>query len=262
MKRLLEAIKGMDASRPRVALALLPLSLFGLQFLFGALAGESDFRAALAALAASYLLGFVALASEWFWARWFASGLGWWGAIMGLFMVVMIPVPEVRTAMAVFAGLHAIVIVSLMGKKMAARYDMQPGWREHFGMDEFGVVRLGRAVTRASAALPGLLLWAFAPRQPTPEPDMMALGAAGLAMLGIWALVRRRTWGIFALGGAAVGMLGITPPVAHEHGVKVLQDGLGAIVSAPGFAGAVALLLFAATLPFAGAAIRYYRSLR
>jgi len=262
MKRLLEAMKGMELVRPRVALALLPLSLFGLQFLFGALAGESDFRAALAALAASYLLAFVALASEWFWARWFASGLGWWGAIMGLFMVVMIPVPEVRAAMAVFAGLHALVIVSLMGKKMSARYDMQPGWREHFGMDEFGVVRLGRAVTRASAALPGLLLWAFAPRQPTPEPDLLPLGAAGLAMLGIWALLRRRTWGIFALGGAAFGVLGIAPPISYDHGAKALHDGLAAVVAAPGFTGAVALLLFAATLPFAGAAIRFYRSLR
>lgn len=263
MKRFLEAMKGMDMVRPRVALALLPLSLFGLQFLFGALAGESDFRAALAALAASYLLAFVALASEWFWARWFASGLGWWGAIMGLFMVVMIPVPEVRTAFAIFASLHALIIGALMGKKMSARYDMQPGWREHFGMDEFGVVRLGRAVTRASAALPGLLLWAFAPRQPDPPaPDLLPLGAAGLAMLGIWALLKRKTWGIFALGGSAAALLGLTPPTPHLHGISALSDGLGAVVSTPGFGNALALLLFAATLPFLGAAIRYYRSLR
>src|SRR5688572_1233231 len=261
MKRVLEAIKGMELVRPRVALALLPLSLFGLQFLFGALAGESDFRAMMAAMAASYLLAFVALASEWFWARWFASGLGWWGAIMGLILVVMVPVPEVRSAFAIFAGLHALIIVSLMGKKMSARYDMQPGWREHFGMDEFGVVRLGRAVTRASAALPGLLLWAFAPRQPAPEPDMMSLGAAGLAMLGIFALLRRRTWGIFALGGAGLAVLGVTPPIAHDH-PQILADSLGMVTAAPGFSGAVALLLLAATLPFAGAAVRYYRSLR
>jgi uncharacterized protein YqgC (DUF456 family) len=262
LNRVVQAIRGMGLERPRVALALLPLSLFGIQFLMGALAGESDFRALFVAMAASYLLAFVALASEWFWARWFASGLGWWGALMGLMLAVMVPLPEVRVTFAIFCGMHALIIVMLMGKKMAARYDMQPGWREHFGMDEFGVVRLGRAVTRASAALPGLLLWAFAPRQPNPEPDFLALGAAGLAMLGMWALLRRRTWGIFALGGAGAAMLGLTPPVAHVHSVQSINDGLGMMAAAPGFTGAVALLLFAATLPFAGAAVRYYRSLR
>jgi hypothetical protein len=124
------------------------------------------------------------------------------------------------------------------------------------------VVRLGRAVTRASAALPGLLLWAFAPRQPTPEPDLLPLGAAGLAMLGIWALLKRKTWGLAALAGAAAAIFGLSPPIAHLHGVQTVHDGLSLVISAPGFAGALSVLLLGATLPFAGAAVRYYRSLR
>jgi len=121
-------------------------------------------------------------------------------------------------------------------------------------------------VTRASAALPGLLLWAFAPRQPTPEPDLLPLGAAGLAMLGIWALLKRKTWGIFAIGGSAAAVLALTSPIHHQfprlHGFGGLPDGLGLVVSTASFGNALALLLLAATLPFAGAAVRYYRSLR
>jgi hypothetical protein len=245
---------------PRVALALLPLSLFGLQYLFAAISAEPEIRAALAGLAGCYLLAFVALASGWFWARWFASGLGWSGAVMGLFAMVLLPYPELRPILAIFAGLHALVVVMLMGKKMAARYDMQPAWREHFGMDEFGVVRLGRAVTRASAALPGLIFWALGPK---PEPEFLALGAAGLAVLGLTGLIRRRTWGVLALGGAAAAAFVASPALPESHTLVLgMPDPMTLAVASPGAPGAFALLLFAATLPFLGGAIRYYRSLR
>ena len=50
--------------------------------------------------------------------------------------------------------------------------------------------------------------------------------------------------------------------MVHNHGVQAVSDGLGLIATAPGFAGALSVLLLAATLPFVGSAIRYYRSLR
>jgi hypothetical protein len=261
MKRIWDAFRGMGLERPRVALALLPLSLFGLQYLFSAIAGDPEVRAVLMGMAACYLLAFVALASEWFWARWFASGLGWSGAVMGLFALVLIPEPELRVIFGIFAGLHALVVVMLMGKKMAARYDMQPAWRERFGMDEFGVVRLGRAVTRASAALPGLIFWALGPRNP--DPDFLVYAAAGLAIVGLTGLLRLRTWGVLALGGAAAAIFTAAPagfPLPHT--LLGLPDPMSVASALPGIPAALALLLFAATLPFIGGAIRYYRSLR
>jgi hypothetical protein len=257
MKRFIDAFRGMGLERPRVALALLPLSLFGLQYLFAAISGEPETRPMLALMATSYLVAFVALASEWFWARWFASGLGWSGAVMGLFAMILLPIPELRLFFGIFAGLHGLIIVMLMGKKMAARYDMQPGWREHFGMDEFGVVRLGRAVTRASAALPGLIFWAVGPK---PEPEMLVVGAAGLGIVGLLGLLRRRTWGVLALGGAAVSLLAVKPEAVVPHSLPLgLPDPM---IMAAAMPAALGVLLFGAVLPFVAGAVRYYRSLR
>jgi hypothetical protein len=260
MKRIWDALRGMGLERPRVALALLPLSLFGLQYLFSALQGEPETRGLLLAMSGCYLTAFVALASEWFWARWFASGLGWSGAIMGLFAMVLMPEPELRVIFGIFAGLHAIVVVMLMGKKMAARYDMQPAWRERFGMDEFGVVRLGRAVTRASAALPGLIFWALGPREG--DSHFLVLAAAGLAIVGLAGLLRLRTWSILALGGAAVAAFTAAPGFPIPHTLMGLPDPMTVALASPGISGALSLLLVASTLPFLGGAVRYYRSLR
>ena len=85
---------------------------------------------------------------------------------------------------------------------MASRYELQATWRERYAMDEFGVARLGKAVTRGAASLPTLIMWALAPR----EGDQMLL-LGGLALLlavgGLSGLVRLRSWGLLALSGAA-----------------------------------------------------------
>ena len=69
-------------------------------------------------------------------------------------------------SLAIYTGLHALIVAALMG---AARWppatSCRPTWRERFGMDEFGVARLGKAVTRGSASLPTLIMWALAPRE-------------------------------------------------------------------------------------------------
>jgi hypothetical protein len=258
MKRFLQGMRELGLEKPRSAVALLPLSLFTFLYLLAALNAEPEWQLALGALALCYLTAFIAVASQWFWARWFASGLGWSGAMVGVAAMVMMG--EWNPILAIYSGLHAIVIVMLLGSKMAALYDLQPGWRQRFGMDEFGVVRLRKAVTRASAALPSLILWALAPKE---GQSLVVIAAAALALLGVQGLLRLRTWGLLALGGAATAILAASPPAAAPHTFfGGLTDALGIAVASPGTSGALSLLLVAAVLPFAGAAFRHLRASR
>jgi hypothetical protein len=260
MKRFLAGVRELGFEKPRSAVALLPLSLFSFLYLLAALNAEPEWQLALGGLALCYLTAFIALASEWFWARWFASGLGWSGAMVGVAAMVMMG--EWNTALAIYGGLHALVVTMLLGSKMAARYDLQPGWRQRFGMDEFGVVRLRKAVTRASAALPSLILWALGPRDG--QGTVLVLVAAALGVLGLRGLVRLRTWGLLALGASGVSVLlfGHQPSAAAPHWLGGTPDALAMTVASPGTSSALALLLLAATLPFASAAVRYVRSMR
>jgi hypothetical protein len=266
MKRFWAGLREMGLEKPRAAIALLPLSLFWFVFLLATLNADPDWKVAMGALALCYLTAFVALASQWFWARWFASGLGWSGAMVAAASLVMMPDwnPALATVLGIYGGLHVLIIVMLMGSKMAALYDMQSGWRQRYGMDEFGVIRLRKAVTRASAALPSLILWAFAP--PNQEGGGLAITMAVLlTVVGLRGLVRLRTWGVLALGGAGAAVLvgsQRSAMVLSPHRLSGFPDFLATTVSSPGTAGALSLLLLAATLPFAGAAVRYYRALR
>ena len=242
-----------------MALALLPLVLFGFLYVLAGLLGDDSFRPVSIGLAGCYLGAFVALASGWFWARWFASGLGWSGAAMGIFGMAL--QPDLWEVHAIIGALHALVVVMLMGKKMAARFELQPDWRERFGMDDFGVVRLGRAVTRASAALPGLIFMALKP--PGGAESALVLLATGLGIVGLVGLLRLRTWGVLALAAGGAAMLGVGPNVSAPHTLALgLPDPLTIAAASPGIPGALSLLLFAAALPFLAGAIRYYRSLR
>jgi hypothetical protein len=257
MKRFMAGLREMGFEKPRSAIALLPLSLFSFLYLLAAFNADPQWQLALGGLALCYLTAFVALASEWFWARWFASGLGWSGAMVGIAAMVMMG--EWNTALAIYGGLHALIVMMLTGSKMVARYDMQEGWRQRFGMDEFGVVRLRKAVTRASAALPSLILWALGPRE---GQSLAMIVAVSLALVGLRGLVRVRTWGLLALAGSAVAVLAGGSPETAPARVLGMPDAIGVALTSPGTSGALALLLLAATLPFAGAAVRYYRTLR
>jgi len=260
MKRFLEQLRELGYEKPRAAVAMLPLSLFAFMYFFGAMSSPPEWRGALVGLAVCYLTAFLALASQWFWARWFASGLGWSGTMVGLVALIML---GWNPALAIYGGLHAIVVVMLLGPKMAALYDLQPGWRQRFGMDEFGVIRLRKAVTRASAALPSLILWALGPPNEGQGSGLAVVVAVVLALVGISGLLRLRTWGLLALGGAAVAVLVGAPHLSESYAPYIsLPDPFSIALSSPGTAGALSLLLVAATLPFASAAIRYFRALR
>jgi hypothetical protein len=258
MKRLLEGLRGLGFEKPRTAVALLPLSLFSFVYVLGALNAPPEWKGALGGLAVCYLTAFVALASEFFWARWFASGLAWSGTMVGAAALIMI---GWEPTLAIYGGLHALILLMLLGPKMAARYDLQPGWRERYGMDEFGVVRLRKAVTRASAALPSVIIWALGPREGDGQVAALIVGVA-LSVLGLHGLLRLRTWGLLATAGAAVAVfMGGAAPMADTSALPFSSfEPLGIVLSSPGSAMALSMLLAAAVLPFAGAAVRFVRA--
>src|SRR4029079_16930253 len=98
-----------------------------------------------------------------FWGRWFAAGIGWAGVMVTLFSLMVV---GWAPGVALYGALHGIGVVALGGKKMAARYDMQEAWRQRYSMDDYGVARLRRTVTRAAAALPSVILGALGPKEP------------------------------------------------------------------------------------------------
>src|SRR4051812_30274582 len=115
-----QRVRDIGYEKPRTALALLPLSLFCFVYLLGAINSPPEWKGAFLGLTACYLTAFLALGSEWFWARWFASGLGWSGMMVAIAATVMMGWNPV---LAIYGALHALVVAMLLGPKMAARYD-------------------------------------------------------------------------------------------------------------------------------------------
>jgi hypothetical protein len=132
-------------------------------------------------------------------------------------------------------------------------------------MDEFGVARLQKTVTRTAASLPGLIIWALGPK----EEGLVAAGALTamlLAVAGLRGLIRMRSWGVVALAGAGVLAAGVAGAGAlfartfdggcHVHRLAALGPFSGLdCVAAP----LAIVLLAAAVLPFAGATARFLR---
>ena len=196
----------------RRAIALLFLGFYVTQFAMTAWLGPQEVFACYLALALCYGLSFVALAAEWFWARWFAIGIGNFGSLMllVLFKVGMEPV------IAFFGFTHLAIAVFLMGEGMAARYEHSEHTAERWHFQEESLTLMRRAVKSAGSTLPFLILYALAPR-----PDSIQLVALGLGAVGVWGLIRARTWSLFALGGAGLvaltdglGLFG-APPIGH-----------------------------------------------
>jgi hypothetical protein len=236
---------------------LLALSFFVVLYTLAAVSSPLPWRPALASLALCYAVAFLALASQWFWARWYASGLAWSGATLGLVSLVMVGWHPI---LAVYGGLHALVLAMLAGPPMVARFEMQTPWRERYTLDDFAVARIKRVVTRASAALPSLILWALAPR----EGQGVAL-VSGLtmtcALAGLAGILRLRTWGVLSLGtSAALTLIGwATLPSAPLGAEGWVASVLWAGSRGP-FALFSAVLLLAAIAPVAGALRRAWHS--
>ncbi len=106
----------------------------------------------------------------------------------------------------IYGALHALVVLPLAGKSMAAQYDLQESWRQRYRMDDLGVARLRKTITRSAASLPSLILWALGPKEG--QGMVFSLAALGLTVLGLSGVVRLRTWGWLAVAGAAAMAFG------------------------------------------------------
>jgi len=132
---------------------------YGMLVMSGALPPE--FSKAFAAIAGVYGLAFFALVAGYFWARWYAVGVGLYGVItagVGMWQLGTEPV------LVFLGGTHLAATLLLWGNAMSAPYDGQTAWREKLHMDDNAVQRLGRSVIRAGVSLPFVLLYALAPR--------------------------------------------------------------------------------------------------
>jgi len=227
---------------PRRAAAALALSIFVVLYIFLSFNAPPGWGPAFAALGLCYLVAFFSVVSGWFWGRWFATGLGWSGLMVAGISLVMV---GWAPALAIYGALHALVVLPLSGKSMAAQYDLQAGWRERYKMDELGVARLRKTITRSAASLPSLILWALGPKEG--QGMWLSLAALGLAILGLRGVVRLRTWGVLAMAGAAVTVFG----------AERLTSFSAFSLAGPRLA---VVLLAGAVLPFVVPALRYLRA--
>lgn len=204
--KLLTDLDDFGFEKTRRAVVALALSFFVSLYLMLSLNAPDGWAPAFLGLAVCYVVAFLAVSADWFWGRWFASGLGWSGLMVAAMSTVML---GWMWPLAIYGALHGLVVLLMLGKRMTALYDLQEGWRKRFSMDEFGVARLRKTVTRSAASLPSMILWALGPKDP--EQGMFhalfLLVAVGLGMSGLVAVLRMRSWGLLALGASAVAFL-------------------------------------------------------
>ncbi len=171
------------------------------------------------AIAGLYGVALIGVALGWFWGRWFARGLGYWGIVVGLIMMWQL---GLENFLLIWVGSNAAVALLLAGERMAASYDGRTDWRTRFHLDDNGVERLGKSVTRAGMSLPWLIMWLLAPRPNEAGAIIPSIVVLAMASMGLWGLLRARTWGLLALGGASiasVAQLAIEPSRAPMVGV-------------------------------------------
>jgi hypothetical protein len=236
----------------RRAISLLLLSLYFWNFLLVALVGPEDLYACYAALAAVYGVAFVGVAAEWFWARWFAIGLGQFGA----FSLLALPQTGPEPTLLVFGISHVLVALFLGGEGMAARYERSETCVERYNFQEESLILMRRAIKSAGMSLPFLILFTLGPR-----PELLHLVALGLGAAGIVGLVRARTWGLLAAGGAGAIALadGLGLFGAPTHGYFLTTPGGSLILHGPGFA-LLASLMLLVPLAFARPLTRWLRA--
>ena len=156
-------------------------------------------------LAGVYGLAMFGLVAGYFWARWYAVGVGLWGVILGALLLWQ---GGVHPVFMFVGGSHLAATLLLWGNGMSEAYDGKTNWREKFHMDENAVNRLGRSVIRAGVSLPFVLLYALQPK--TGAVSLVAsLSALALTGLGMRGLIKLRAWGVMALGAAGVILLAL-----------------------------------------------------
>jgi hypothetical protein len=229
----------------RRAVAAITFAFYFLVYLLVPLqGGVPEFARVFFALAAVYGLAFFALVAGYFWARWYAVGVGLYGIItaaVGMWQIGPEPV------FVFVGGTHALATLVLWGTAMSEKYDGQTAWREKFHMDEGAVQRLGRSVIRAGVSLPFVLLYALAPKQTAAELAL-SIGALALTGFGLRAMIRMRTWGVLALGAAGALLVTLGGADLAAHDAAALRPLLGGS------------LLMLAAVPFAAPLLRWFHN--
>lgn len=238
----------------RKALALLFLGFYTTLFFMIGLSARTELPEwvpVFTAMTLMYAMAFFSVAAEWFWGRWFATGLGYWG--MTMTVMAWVTTRSLPPAMIIFGSMHALVSLCLGGEKMAAIFDAKPAWRARWKLDDQGVIRVRKSVTRAASSLPALIMFALAPRE---GQELFGLAAFALALVGFGGILMARTYGVLALGTSAAALAALAIFGAAPSGVSaffsqsVFFAGTDGRVMLELGAWAPALLL-AATLPFA-----------
>jgi hypothetical protein len=190
----------------RKALALLCLGFYTTLFFMVGLSARTELPEWLPVfigMTVIYTTAFMGVAAEWFWGRWFATGLGYWGCTMAV--MAFVTTRSLPPQMIIFGVMHALISLCLAGEKMAAVFDAKPQWRERWKLDDQGVLRVRRSVTRAASSLPALVMFALAPRENAGsfavgwDLTAIVLGALAIAAL-IGLLTSLRTWTILSRG--------------------------------------------------------------
>jgi len=212
-----------------------------LVLLSGALPPEM--KPMMAALAGVYGLAFFGLVAGYFWARWYAVGVGLWGVILGALLLWQ---GGVHPLFLFIGGSHLVATLLLWGDSMSQSYDGQMQWRERFHMDENAVHRLGKSVIRAGVYLPFVLLYALQPKPPG-AGFVVALIALASTGVGLRGLVRAKTWGVLAIGAAGAMMLAIAAGEAISGNESLVLDpalaGAGLLSAAAPWARSIARAL-------------------
>lgn len=224
----------------RKAVAAAVLAFYTTLYLLNGLLGPPSLAMMFFALALVYGTGFFGLVAGWFWARWYSLGLGFSGTGMAALVGWQV---GLEPLVLVLGGTHLASVLALLGEGPTSLFDGRKDWRARWRMDDDGVNRLGKSITRASASLPYLIMAGLAPKQGLAAVFTLLLGVTGL-----WAVARLKTCGFLALAAAAVlaaGAAGAIPALAPPVGMACLQVSI-AWANALG-----ALLCAAAVLPFA-----------
>jgi len=103
----------------RKAVSASALALWAVPFAVLATLPETGVQAFFASLAIVYGLGFVAIVSPWFWGRWFAQGLGWWGLMAGISLMFMGGVHPILVA---FTVSHGAIVGLMRGPELVRQF--------------------------------------------------------------------------------------------------------------------------------------------
>ena len=232
----------------RKALAAAVLALYTLLYLINALFGGPETSLLFGAMSGLYGLAFFSLVAGYFWARWFAIGVGLYGVVGAVMAIIQIGLDY---TFLFYGGTHGVVSLFLWGNAMAGDFDGRGEWRERFHLDEFGTRRLGKAVIRIGITLPILIIYGLAPREDMAE-TLLLLSVVTMAVIGIRGMLQMRTWGVLLVG---VSALAVASTALCSGSFVCLQNGVGLQLSTTGIG--AALLLVTCVTPFVAPIARY-----